>query len=258
LRLAFAVAAHLEPEILLVDEVLAVGDMAFQKKCLGRMEHVAKEGRTVLFVSHNMSAILRLCSEAILLDEGRIVLNAPSPTVVEQYMNAGGDNAAEKVWDTEEPSSECGPFRPIALRVYDAKGTVTDLVRSSQPFSIEIKYQIMEPIRDLRVGIFLYSSLGELLFISFDRDDPLRHEHYAVRVPGHYVSCCHIPANLLNRGIFVVGVSASVSHIHRYFWDRYSVKFTVDDTGGVASQWVGDRGGFFRPALQWDIEHLQD
>jgi lipopolysaccharide transport system ATP-binding protein len=256
LRLAFAVAAHLEPEILLVDEVLAVGDAAFQRKCLERMGHVAQVGRTILFVSHNMSAILRLCPKAILLEAGQIVSYAPSAAVVEQYQNTGMQTGAEKIWREEELLNTCGPFRPLALQVRNANGTVTDLVRSSQTFSIEIKYQMKAPMRDLHVQIKLYTALGELLFISSDRDDLLRHERYLIRAPGYYVSRCRIPANLLNKGIYVVGISASVPNINRYFWDQHSVKFIVDSTDGVGCQWAEERGGFFCPALQWDIECL--
>ncbi len=255
-RLAFAVAAHLEPEILIVDEVLAVGDASFQAKCLNRMQDVGKEGRPVLFVSHNMSAVLRLCPEAILLKAGQMVLRAPSSTVIEQYRNSGTESQAERVWHEEELPTTCGPFRPIGIRVCSSGGAVTDVVRSSQAFSIEIEYQVRESVPDLRVGIFLYTS-GELLFQSFDRDDLARHERYIIRAPGYYVSRCHIPANLLNKGVFVVGISASASNIYRYFWDQYCVSFTVDETGGVATQWVEDRGGFFRPAPDWDIELLQ-
>jgi lipopolysaccharide transport system ATP-binding protein len=256
LRLAFAVAAHLEPEILLVDEVLAVGDIAFQRKCLGRMEDVAKEGRTVLFVSHNMSAILRLCSEAILLDEGRIALRAPSSAAVEKYLSTATQNGAEKLWRAEELPNTCRPFRPIAIRVRDASGTVTGMVRSSQPFSIEIEYQLLEPVRDLAVKIKLYSTLGELLFISWDIDELTRYKAYHLRTPGYYVSRCHIPANLLNRGSFVVGISVTIPNICRFFSDEYSARFAVDELGGVGAQWAVDRGGFFRPALEWDVERL--
>jgi len=255
-RLAFAVAAHLEPEILIVDEVLAVGDASFHAKCLNRMQDVGKEGRAVLFVSHNMSAVLRLCPEAILLKAGKVVLRAPSSTVIGQYLNSGTESQAERVWREEELPGTCGPFRPIGIRVCSSGGAVTDVVRSSQAFSIEIEYQVREPVPDLRVGIYLYSSLGELLFMSFDRDDVAHHKRYAIRTPGYYVSRCHVPANLLNRGIFVVGISASVSKVCRYFWDQYCVNFTVDETGGVATQWTEDRGGFFRPAFDWDIEPL--
>ena len=255
-RLAFGVAAHLEPEILIIDEVLAVGDASFQAKCLARMQDVGKEGRTVLFVSHNMSAILRLCPEAILLEAGKMVLRAPTTKVIEQYLNSGTESHAERVWREEELPGTCGPFRPIGIRVCSSGGTVSDVVRSSQAFSIEITYQVREAVSDLRVGIFLYTFFGDLLFMSFDIDDRTRHKHHPVREPGHYVSRCHIPANVLNKGVFMVGVSASVAKVRRFFFDQNSVHFTVNETGGVATQWSEDRGGFFRPALEWDIERV--
>jgi homopolymeric O-antigen transport system ATP-binding protein len=252
-RLAFAVAAHLEPEILLVDEVLAVGDAAFQQKCLGKMGDVANEGRTVLFISHNMPAVLRLCPEAILLEEGQMVLRAPSSVVIERYLSSGNESQAEKVWRDEELPDTCGPFRPIAVRVYNPTGTVTDLVSSAQPLLIEIEYQLTERVRDLRVGIKLYTHQGELLFISFDTDDLVRHQRHHNRNAGHYVSRCRIPANLLNNGTFVAGISASVPNAYHFFMDYSAVRFTMDTTGGVATQWAETRSGFFRPALEWEI-----
>jgi len=255
-RLAFAVAAHLEPEVLIVDEVLAVGDAGFQKKCLGKMEGVASEGRTILFVSHNMTSILRLCPESILLDQGQIVFHSPSAQVVGQYLSSGNETGAEKLWRAEELPSTCGPFRPIALRVCNGNGRVTDLVNASQPFSIEIEYDLLQPISNLAVLVKLYSDLEELLFISYDVDDSVRFKQYSIRPAGHYISRCHIPANLLNRGSFLLGISASVPNVCRYFWEQHCVRFTVEETGGVGTQWAGDRGGFFRPALRWDIEDL--
>jgi lipopolysaccharide transport system ATP-binding protein len=257
MRLAFAVAAHLEPEVLIIDEVLAVGDATFQKKCLGKMEGVAKEGRTVLFVSHSMPAILRLCPETILLEEGRLVMRGPSALVIEHYLNSGGAMQAEKIWRPEDLPDTCGPFRPISVHVRNAGGAVAETVRSSQSFCIEMRYALTEAIQGLRVGIVLYSSLGEVLLLSFDTDDQDRYGRWPVRPPGHYVSRCHIPANLLNKGTFIVGISASVSKIHRYFWNQYCVTFTVDESGGVATQWTENRGGYFRPAFEWDIEHVE-
>jgi lipopolysaccharide transport system ATP-binding protein len=256
LRLAFAVAAHLEPEILIVDEVLAVGDTAFQNKCLGKMGEVASEGRTVLLVSHNMNAILRLCREAILLDQGKIIFQGQSSEVVKRHLGSGNRTGAEKIWRAEELPSTCGPFRPIALRVCNGNGRATDLVNASQPFSIEVEYDILQPIRNLVVLIKLYSNLEELLFMSSDVDDPARMGQYPTRPAGHYISRCHIPANLLNSGSFLIGISASVPNVCRYFWEQRSVRFTVDETGGVGTQWGGERGGFFRPALGWDIDVL--
>src|SRR5512143_1417280 len=114
LRLAFAVAAHLEPEILVVDEVLAVGDAEFQRKCLGKMNDVAEQGRTVLFVSHNMSAILRLTQETIVLEKGRLVLRAPSSQAVDFYLSAGHSSDGERTWAADEIPAQAAPFRPVA------------------------------------------------------------------------------------------------------------------------------------------------
>src|SRR3990170_3981330 len=120
LRLAFAVAAHMEPEILVVDEVLAVGDAEFQRKCLGKMSDVAQEGRTVLFVSHNMSAILRLTEETLVLRDGQLVLWAPTPDAIDFYMTSGMAQAGGRLWEADEPAIQAAsPFRPIALRVND-------------------------------------------------------------------------------------------------------------------------------------------
>ncbi len=255
-RLAFAVAAHLEPEIMVVDEVLAVGDAAFQKKCLAKMEGVAKGGRTVLFVSHNMSAILRLCPESILLDKGEVVSHARSAELVERYLDSGNQGGPEKVWIPEELPSTCGPFRPIAARVCNGSGRTTNVVPSSQPFFIEVEYQITEAVRDLRVLIKLYSIQRELLFMSSDRDDIARHKWYSVREPGHYISRCHIPGNFLNTGSFVVEVSVTVPNVYRFFWDPSAIQLTVDERGAVGTQWGERRSGYFRPALQWDIDRL--
>src|SRR6185436_5474958 len=125
-RLAFAVAAHLEPEILVVDEVLAVGDAEFQRKCLGKMGEVAQQGRTVLFVSHNMSAILRLTQEAIVLNKGQLLMRGPTQEAVDFYLSSGQAQAGERVWDADEVPAASAPFRPISLRVKDRSGKIVD------------------------------------------------------------------------------------------------------------------------------------
>ena len=152
LRLAFAVAAHLEPEILVVDEVLAVGDADFQRKCLGKMGDVANSGRTVLFVSHNMSAILRLTQDSIVLDKGKVILNAPSSEAVDFYLNRGLSKVGERFWEGEEVPVSSAPFRPLAIRILDKLGQVSDSVRSVDPIQIEIDYELTEDVTGLRVG----------------------------------------------------------------------------------------------------------
>jgi lipopolysaccharide transport system ATP-binding protein len=252
-RLAFAVAAHLEPEILIVDEVLAVGDAEFQRKCLGKMGKIAEQGRTILFVSHSMSAVLRLCSHAILLNGGEVEYQAPSADVVDRYLSSGSESGAEKSWTEQNRMAILGPFKPIRVRVCDAQGRSADVVRTVGRFFIEIEYEVTDPIRDLSLQIKLYTIQGEHLLTTSDRDDPCNYDRFLVKTPGRYLSRCHIPANLLNRGVFLVGISASVPNVQRLFGDPGAVRFSVDDAGGPGSQWAGDRGGFFRPALQWDI-----
>ncbi len=256
LRLAFAVAAHLEPEILVVDEVLAVGDAEFQRKCLGKMSDVAQEGRTVLFVSHNMSAILRLTEEAIVLDKGRMALRAPSPAAVDFYMSSGYAEIGERIWTPAEVPPEAAPFQPIALRVLDARQRAVDTVRSIDPITIELEYCLDAPLTGLRVGVYLMTTRGEYVFTSFDTDDPQQFESARMRPAGHYASRCVIPADFLNEGRYVLGVNASSFRIRRYFQDEQALTFTVDGAGAPGMQWPEPRLGPVRPRLEWQIEEL--
>ncbi len=254
LRLAFAVAAHLEPEILVVDEVLAVGDAEFQRKCLGKMGDVAREGRTVLFVSHNMSAILRLTEETIVLDKGRLVMRAPTPKAVDFYMTSGMSREGERLWESDDVRVRAAqPFRPIALRVRDQQEQISGSVRATEPFTVEFEYELAEDVKGLRTGLYLLTSRGEPVFTSFDTDDPQDFERHTLRRAGHYLSRCRIPAQLLNEGRFVLGVNASSFAIRSYFTDESALTFSVDATGSPGSHWPERRSGPLRPALEWEI-----
>jgi lipopolysaccharide transport system ATP-binding protein len=256
LRLAFAVAAHLEPEILVVDEVLAVGDAEFQRKCLGKMSDVAREGRTVLFVSHNMSAILRLTEETIVLETGRMVYRAPTSQAVDYYMSSGFAQSGERLWRAEEIPPDAAPFCPVALRVSDPQGRVVDTLRSTEPIDVEVEYHLEAPITGLRVGIYLLTMRGEFVFNSFDTDAPQQFERFGVRPAGHYRSRCQIPANLLNEGRFILGMNASSFRIKRYFHDEHALAFNIDGTGAPGKHWLEPRLGPLRPALDWVIEKV--
>jgi lipopolysaccharide transport system ATP-binding protein len=256
LRLAFAVAAHLEPEILVVDEVLAVGDAEFQKKCLGKMGDVAQQGRTVLFVSHNMSAILRLTQESIVLANGRLVMRAPSAEAVDFYLSAGNPKAGERVWEDAEIPADAAPFRPIALRLLDKKGSIVDTIRSTEQFTIEAEYSLSSPLTGLRIGIYLSTTRGEYVFSSFDTDDAARFEETSSRSAGHYVSRCQVPADLLNNGYFILSINASSYRIRRYFHDDSALTFTVNADGAPGSQWAEPRLGLVRPRLDWTIDKV--
>ena len=253
LRLAFAVAAHLEPEILVVDEVLAVGDADFQRKCLGKMGDVASQGRTVLFVSHNMSSILRLTEESLVLEKGKVLLRAPSAEAVDFYLNRGLSKLGERFWEEDEVPASAAPFRPLAIRVRAKDGSVSDTVRSVEPFTIEIEYALSEDLTGLRVGFYLMSTRGEPIFTSFDTDSSELFKAYPARAKGTYTSRCVIPANTLNEGRFVLGINASSYHIRRYFQDEQALTFSVDASGAPGTHWPEPRPGGVRPVLDWQI-----
>lgn len=256
LRLAFSVAAHLEPDILVVDEVLAVGDAEFQRQCLGKMNDVAQEGRTVLFVSHDMSAILRLTEEAIVLDKGTVSYRAPTQKAVDYYMSSGYSQSGERIWQAEDIPANAAPFKPIALRIRNPQGVVNDSMRSTEPINIEFEYQLDQPLQGLRLGIYLLTSRGEYVFTSFDTDSSINYKQFATRQAGHYISRCQIPANQLNEGRFLLGVNASSYRIKSYFHDDHSISFTVDASGAPGKQWAEKRLGPLRPDLNWQIEEF--
>jgi lipopolysaccharide transport system ATP-binding protein len=253
LRLAFAVAAHLEPEILVVDEVLAVGDAEFQRKCLGKMSDVAQEGRTVLFVSHNMSAILRLTEQTIVLDRGKLIKLAPTQEAVDFYLSSGFAEVGERIWSPDEVAEAKPPFEPVSLRIKNSKGAVVDTVRSTEPLTIEMLYKLSEPIKGLRIGIYLLTSRGEHVFTSFDTDTPEQYEKYMLRGKGEYISRCIIPADFLNGGRYIIGVNASAYRVKRYFQDENALIFNVDISGAPGTQWAENRMGTIRPRLDWQI-----
>ncbi len=254
LRLAFAVAAHLEPEILVVDEVLAVGDAEFQRKCLGKMSDVAHEGRTVLFVSHNMSAILRLTEETIVLDKGYLVHRSPTPSAVDYYMSSGLAQIGERLWALEEIPESSRPFYPLAMRLINGQGQVVDTIRSTEPSTIEIEYRLEAPITGLRIGVYLTTARGEYVMASFDTDANQLFEEHRVRSPGRYLSRCVIPADFLNEGRYILGINASSFRIKRYFQEEQSLAFSVDATDAPGAHWPESRLGPVRPRLNWQIE----
>jgi lipopolysaccharide transport system ATP-binding protein len=220
------------------------------------MSDVAQEGRTVLFVSHNMSAILRLTEETIVLDNGRLVFKAPSADAVDYYMDSGFSKSGERTWKVEEVPSYAEPFRPIALRILDSHQRIVDRVRSTEQSTVEIEYVLNRPIQGLRVGFYLMSMRGEYAFTSFDTDDSEQFERYGVRSSGRYASRVVIPADMLNEGRYVIGINASAYRVKRYFQDERALTFTVDAAGAPGKQWPEPRMGLVRPRLDWRIERL--
>jgi lipopolysaccharide transport system ATP-binding protein len=241
---------------LIVDEVLAVGDAEFQRKCLGKMSDVAKQGRTVMFVSHNMSAILRLTEETLVIDHGQLLLRAPTQEAVDFYLSRGLTQEGQRQWLADEIPSHSAPFTPIEIRLMNKKNCVIDTVRSTDNFFIEFEYALEKAIKGLRVGIYLITSRGEFVFTSFDTDEEETFYTYSQREKGRYISRVKIPGNLLNGGRFIVGVNASSYRIKTYFHDEQALAFNVDTTGAPGTHWPEPRMGPVRPALKWEIEKI--
>jgi lipopolysaccharide transport system ATP-binding protein len=255
LRLAFAVAAYLEPEILLIDEVLAVGDARFQKKCLNKMQDVGQHGRTVLFVSHNMPAVTRLCERVILLDEGRVLHDGPSSQVVRTYLNAGLGTAAMRAWPDPAKAPGNDVVRLCAVRIRTEDGTITEAVDIRRPVGIDIEYQVLKSGHVLVPSCRFFNEDGIHLFTTLDADPVWRQRP---RPEGHYVSTAWIPGNLLAEGTILVGVLVNTFNppiIHAH--EPEAVAFQVIDSleGNAArGDFAGRMLGVLRPLLTWTTQ----
>jgi lipopolysaccharide transport system ATP-binding protein len=252
-RLAFSVAAHLEPEILLVDEVLAVGDAEFQRRSLGRMEDLGGTGRTIVFVSHNMQAIAQLCDRAILLDQGRVVRDGPSAEVVAQYLQTGHGSSSEAVYPDLQQSPGNDLVRIRAIRVVDANGSLADAVDVRRPVGIEITFTVLRHGDPVFPKIKVFDSKGEVAFNAIDTSP--RWQEPAE--PGDHVTTAWIPANLLNEGLVSVDVdicSVGLTRLIHQAAVRDLISFHVQDPGegGSASGvFRGQLKGAVRPLLEW-------
>jgi lipopolysaccharide transport system ATP-binding protein len=256
MRLAFAVAAHLEPEILLVDEVLAVGDANFQKKCLTKMEDVGKEGRTVLFVSHNMSAITRLCERAILLHDGRVQADGPVQVIVNEYLTSGGSTMAVREWPEPVTASNGEVARLRAVRVRREDGQVTDTVDITQSVGIEMEYEVLKPDYVMMPNYHFTNEGGLHIFSAHDLDPTWR---MRPRPPGRYISTAWIPGNLLSEGFVSVSFEITTLEpiITDLFFERHAVSFQVVDSleaNSARGDWTGRMYGVVRPALKWTTQ----
>jgi lipopolysaccharide transport system ATP-binding protein len=255
LRLAFAVAAHLEPEILLVDEVLAVGDADFQKKCLGRMEQIGESGRTVLFVSHSMPSVLRLCDRVILFDQGGVLADGKPRDVIRRYLDSGLGSSAEREWASPDEAPGDDVCRLKAVRVIQ-DGRVEEEIDIASPVELEAEYWLLHDT-DLRplVNLHLVNEDGVLLFITADsanfswRASPRR--------AGVVRARCRVPAHFLAEGrLFVLAAISSLNPTVVHAMETDAVSFhVVDNTKGEGArgEWASDVPGVIRPLLPWTI-----
>ena len=248
-RLAFSVAAHLEPEILLVDEVLAVGDAAFQKKCLGKMGDVASEGRTVLFVSHNMAAVRNICPRAIWLEGGSVLQSGDTLAVTEAYLRKSlrADSLADvAALINSLPPDSAFRLEAVEVRQNSRPGNV---VVNGQPVEIEIRYSVLKRTTGMRVYFDLLDDERNILIRTFHDDDA---EAIGTMKPGHYLSTATIPPGLLAPRAYEVRVHAGIFNVRSCVGEGIGIPLTVQATSGVNRGYPQDTiRSKLQPKIPW-------
>ena len=252
-RLAFAVAAHLEPEILIVDEVLAVGDAQFQKKCIGKMEEVGNEGRTVIFVSHSMPTVTSLCSRAILLESGKVVKDGLTSAVVMHYYTSGQSSPANADFSRAHVGDTY--VRLLQGEIKNGRGEVALEANIYEPVTVEMTFEVFQDNGPLLIPNFhFYTAGGECAFVSHDT-----RKHSFKK--GIYVSRCSVPSNFLNEGSYFIGLAITSfdAGIVVHFYEKNCLSFNVvDPHEGVITR--PDHAipipGVVRPYLDWELKKL--
>ena len=250
-RLAFAVAAHLEPDILIVDEVLAVGDAQFQQKCLGKMQNVAlDEGRTVLFVSHNMGAIRNLCSTVELLADGRIEMRGAPRKVIAHFLRSGASRAEIRWTNGDMPGDDT--IKLHMVRITDTEGCGIHMVDGGSGFVVEMEYEIFRKVRGLEVGFRLSTVDGTAILTTDDKPSD-----YAgsVRLPGRYLARCQMPAGLLSSQTYCFSFGAHEPNVRLHYLVEAALELVVSQTlarAGNDPSW-----GVICPTLPWAVSKMK-
>lgn len=251
-RLAFSVAAHLDPEILLVDEVLAVGDLNFQKKCLGRMQEIGKDGRTILFVSHNVSAVKQMCNKGLLLHDGRSIRVGPTSDIISEYVNQFNERHGAEYLRDLDPD----PVGITILRVAinNAKDEIAGQVELTEDFFIEVEYLLGIPMSGLSVGLQVILDDGLLTVLSLS-DPEFAPERLSIRPVGRYRARVRIPKQILNTGRY--RIRAGISSRYSIYDVVENVTFEVVDNVGIVQFMGWDRkGALLGVQLPWEVERL--
>jgi lipopolysaccharide transport system ATP-binding protein len=256
-RLAFAVAAHLDPDVLVVDEVLAVGDIAFQKKCLGKMKDVATS-RTVLFVSHNLGAIEQLCDRAIWLRDGTLQMDGPAATVLEAYTAMEHQTLAERVWDRETaPSFDDKSVRLASIRVTDPAGEPRATFDVKEPVTVKVGYWVTEARYALNVHVYFKNTSNQTLFVAMD--DKLTD----VQQPGRYEATVTVPPNLFNEGVVQIEyLICCRPHTGKHVTVPQAVTFEMTDdraANGARGDWAAPwPPSAVRPMFAWNVTRVDE
>jgi lipopolysaccharide transport system ATP-binding protein len=249
LRLGFAVAAHLDPEILLVDEVLAVGDAEFQKKCIGRMSSVATEGRTVVFVSHNMGAITQLCERTIWMDAGQLKLAGPTNEVVSACMSAGIED--QPFWNASDEPPKDAEIVLQSAHLLSGSDELAHTVPFNEPFRIEIAYESIAPARDASIACRIHDAMGRIVFESMDTE--YTGLKGTVREPGNYTSACTVPRYLLKPGRYLLSLFSFIEGIKIIEKHENVISFDFSDVGYRLNY---PRLGAVAPVFDWETIRL--
>lgn len=250
-RLAFAIAAHLEPEILIVDEVLAVGDQVFQKKCLGKMDEVSRQnGRTVLFVSHNMGAIANLTKKCLLLTHGRTTLFDQTPAAITRYF--ADTFPKTPVWRASTANQH--PMQVMLVRLLNVAGCDANEFELCDGFEVEIEHVVRGSVRDALIELWLFSSDGSRLmtFGDYDTQPELR----SIRAPGSFRSRFKVPGNLLNTGSYYVVLNSGINHCTAFDHQAVASFEIVEHHGLSIRSSRGASSGYFSPVIHWRIKSL--
>lgn len=254
-RLAFAVAAHLEPDILIIDEVLAVGDIDFQKKCLGKMQDVSRDGRTVLFVSHNLNVIRNLCTRCIFLDHGQLVLDSDDvDSVVAAYLR-GSESPTNSIWVNPGNRFDDEIVKPLRFFVADSSGAVLDRpVSGDETVSVNIEFELRERIPNFSIGFAVVDPMGGVVFWSYQTD----HSDFDNDrlVPGINRISTSLPPNLLNDGDYSLKLIAGVQRERALLTIQdsdISLALTVIGNKKRSGYWSGRRNTPVGPVLEWQI-----
>lgn len=254
-RLAFAVAAHLQPEILIVDEVLAVGDMNFQKKCLGKMGDVAtKEGRTVLFVSHNMAAVRTLCSRALLMKQGYLAIDTDIETATSEYLSEDETFDAKIVWNPQD-APRASEICFIKAYILNDRGEYASVIDCRKDFCIVVEYEVLKPVKGLRIGVLIRNCEGIIICGSNTVVNPsVESDAWSSSAlnPGFYKSQCTFPGYTLNAGKYSVCFGSDrLLDSGPLILTPYCLSFAVEDVEGHPP--LNEKlPGILRPKLRWE------
>lgn len=255
-RLAFAVAAHLDPDILIIDEVLAVGDAAFQKKCLGKMQDVASQGRTVLFVSHNLNSVQGLCKSVVVIEDGKLIIHSNDVrTAVDKYLHNQGVLNGSYEWNNKVDFVN-NYFQPKKLFLTDNNSNkITAPITNNDQITLHIEGVIKKTDPLFNIGIAVYSEEGDLLFWSFTTDS--KEKDWPILNPGEVNLTVNLPTSLLNEGNYRIELLASLNNkewILKSGESSPTIIFKVRGGFNISPYWQNARPGILAPKLNWMIK----